>query len=539
MANSRDFTGKNRKFTGTGSIITPKGTTGQRVGSESGELRFNTTTELMEYYDGTQWKPIDAPPTISNITTNDATGTGTILNADGSTLFTITINGSNFAPNPNVQFIGSTGTIHLAGNVNRVSVSQITCTTILSMGTTDDPYDVKVTNSTSSLSATLDDAFSYNAPPVFVNSTQAFSAYNSIAIAGSTINVSATDAEGNTITYTLASGSLPSGLTLSSSTGYITGTPSDTVNNYPFVVRAATTEGTVERQFSIQLATLPTGGTITDSGTFKIHTFLDSGSLVVSTGFTKSADYLVVAGGGGGGNDMGGGGGAGGLLTGSTTLTPQTYTITIGSGGAGAPAGPQGPRGASGQNTTALGLTAIGGGAAGSGYNSGFSTGQNGGSGGGGAAGNGPGGSGTTGQGTAGGNHGGNYYSGGGGGAGQAGTGGSPGPAKGGDGLVSSINGSSLYWAAGGGGGGYSNNGGAGGQGGGGGGAVGSGAGGTGGLNNGATGGGGGTGGNPQTPGGNAGENTGSGGGGGSHFTAGNQGGNGAKGIVIIKYNTA
>jgi len=56
MANSRDFTGKNRKFTGTKSIIVPKGTTGQRVGSESGELRFNTTINEVEFYTGTVWK---------------------------------------------------------------------------------------------------------------------------------------------------------------------------------------------------------------------------------------------------------------------------------------------------------------------------------------------------------------------------------------------------------------------------------------------------------------------------------------------------
>jgi hypothetical protein len=166
MANSRDFTGKNRKFTGTKGIVTPKGTTGERIGSESGELRFNTTTELMEYYDGTAWKPIDAPPSISSVTTSDATGTNTILNADGSTLYTITINGGNFGVGVNVQFIGSTGTTYTAGNITRVSASQITCTTLSSMGTTDDPYDVKVTN-VSGLSIESLDAFSYNAPPVF------------------------------------------------------------------------------------------------------------------------------------------------------------------------------------------------------------------------------------------------------------------------------------------------------------------------------------------------------------------------------------
>jgi len=43
MADSRDITGKNRKFTGTDSIKLPTGTTGQRVDA-AGNLRFNSTT---------------------------------------------------------------------------------------------------------------------------------------------------------------------------------------------------------------------------------------------------------------------------------------------------------------------------------------------------------------------------------------------------------------------------------------------------------------------------------------------------------------
>jgi hypothetical protein len=35
---------------------------------KQGQLRFNTDTNLAEYYDGTDWKPIDAPPTITGFT---------------------------------------------------------------------------------------------------------------------------------------------------------------------------------------------------------------------------------------------------------------------------------------------------------------------------------------------------------------------------------------------------------------------------------------------------------------------------------------
>ena len=452
MANSRDFTGKNRKFTGTKGIITPKGTTGQRVGSESGELRFNTTIELMEYYDGNAWKAIDAPPTISSISTSDAQGTNNILNADGSTLHTITITGGNFGIGANVKFIGNTGTEYTAGNINRVSGSSITCKTTASMGTSDDPYDVQVINA-SGLSALLEDAFSFNAAPVFVTASGSLgNAFNTIAISGSTLNASATDAEGNTITYTIASGSLPAGLTIGSSTGLITGTPSaNTAGVFTFTVQAATTEGITTRVFSITIKDLPTGGTITTSSNNRIHTFNSSSTLVVPSGVSATAAYLVVAGGGGGGSYCAGGGGAGGMLTGSTAISAQTYTITVGGGGPGSPANNL-TKGTEGINSTALSQTAIGGGG-GASYGS-----PSAGSGGSGGGGSGPvaAGSGTGGQGSNGGtgSTSGDYYGGGGGGGkGGVGANGSGSAAgNGGVGVSSSITGSAVFYAGGGGG---------------------------------------------------------------------------------------
>ena len=87
-----------------------------------------------------------------------------------------------------------------------------------------------------------------------------------------------------------------------------------------------------------------TGGTITFSGAFKIHTFTTVGSTnfvvsqVLPSGF--SLEVLVVGGGGGGGGDVGGGGGAGGyqLLT-NYLVSQGSYPITIGIGGTGVTSG--------------------------------------------------------------------------------------------------------------------------------------------------------------------------------------------------------
>src|SRR6056300_2050815 len=99
-----------------------------------------------------------------------------------------------------------------------------------------------------------------------------------------------------------------------------------------------------------------TGGTITTSGDYKIHSFTGDGCFVVSTlgnspvvptGGPSNVDYLVVAGGGAGGNNPGqggtGGGGAGGHRTtfpspgcnaGAFPISVTTYPITVGAGGA-------------------------------------------------------------------------------------------------------------------------------------------------------------------------------------------------------------
>ena len=65
MSNLKDFKNKNTEFTGEVGIDLPEGATSTRV-NEQGRLRFNTETGLAEYYNGTIWKSIDAPPAVSS-----------------------------------------------------------------------------------------------------------------------------------------------------------------------------------------------------------------------------------------------------------------------------------------------------------------------------------------------------------------------------------------------------------------------------------------------------------------------------------------
>lgn len=199
------------------------------------------------------------------------------------------------------------------------------------------------------------------------------------------------------------------------------------------------------------------GGTITYSGSYAIHTFTTSSTFTVwQTGVNPNVELLMVAGGGGGSGPFasagGVGGGGGGLIYSSSyPILTANYNIIVGSGGIGGTYNTINP-GGNGQNSSFDTLIAIGGGGGG-GRDDG---GKNGGSGGGAGISANPEatGSGTPGQG----NNGGtnsldfpNYGGGGGGGAAtQGGTGSINNGGNGGDGVPFSISGTPTYYAGGG-----------------------------------------------------------------------------------------
>ena len=222
-----------------------------------------------------------------------------------------------------------------------------------------------------------------------------------------------------------------------------------------------------------------TGGTISCSpcGDYKIHTFTSDGCFSISAvgnpAGSDSVDYIVVAGVGGSASDRGGGGGAGGyregynpgsytaspLATSALPVSVQTYPIIVGGGGSTG----SGADGNSGSNSVFSTITSTGGGGGGRSPGT-FAAGLPGGSGGGsgsvaphpngaiGGTGNTPpvsppqgNGGGTAGNTPSG------YTTGGGGGAGAVGGNGTtPTGGSAGDGVNTSISGSSVGYSGGG-----------------------------------------------------------------------------------------
>src|SRR6056300_344870 len=73
----------NTEITGTEAAKMPVGTTSQRASAQSGDIRFNSTITLMEYYNGVQWKSIDSPPTVSSISPTTVTTANTNITISG------------------------------------------------------------------------------------------------------------------------------------------------------------------------------------------------------------------------------------------------------------------------------------------------------------------------------------------------------------------------------------------------------------------------------------------------------------------------
>ena len=253
MADSRDILGKNRKFKGTAGVVMPKGSTAERVDTESGELRFNTSTELMEYYDGNQWKPIGALVTVTTATGGDAG----YIDVNTSSNFTLT--GTGFASVPRVSaFQTSTGVYTDATVVSFISATELTVT--ISVPVSGD-YFVKVENPDGATGVSTTAILQASPSPIWQTASGSLGTIGG----GSSVNlsVSASTVDSSAITFSETTAILTSdtdtpattmNLSLNSSTGAITGTAPDVANDttYTFTLRATDLETqTADRQFSI------------------------------------------------------------------------------------------------------------------------------------------------------------------------------------------------------------------------------------------------------------------------------------------------
>ena len=243
---------------GTGFVnISDTGTEGTRVatgtsaerGSTAGQIRFNTDIGLAEYYTGTEFKSIDSPPTLSSVSpTEIQTALG------GNETFTLT--GGNFQSGATVTFIDVNGTSFNADTVTVNSSSSITVVkTRSSFSNSNEPYDIRITN-TSGLSALIENTIDVDNTPSWNTASGSLGSIFSNDT-GNHFTVSATDADGDTVSYSETGGTVLSSqnLTLNSSSGVISGDPTDVSSDttLSFTLRATAGGKTADRAFTILL----------------------------------------------------------------------------------------------------------------------------------------------------------------------------------------------------------------------------------------------------------------------------------------------
>ena len=230
--------------TGTEGTKIASGTTAQR-GTTTGQIRFNTDTLLAEYYDGNNFKPLDAPPTVESIS---PTSLGQSVLGSSQT---IVVTGFSFSTTVTAKIIGNDGTEYTPASTTRNSSTQVTITTPTNLTHTNEPYDIQIINS-SSLSSTLADALSIDDTPLFSTAAGSLGTLADDGRAASNLTAISFSDEESTPTVSVTSGSLPSGITLNSN-GTFSGTASavSSETTSTFTVTATDGSETATRQYTI------------------------------------------------------------------------------------------------------------------------------------------------------------------------------------------------------------------------------------------------------------------------------------------------
>tara|TARA_Y100001972_G_scaffold125873_1_gene178095 strand:- start:2144 stop:3853 length:1710 start_codon:yes stop_codon:yes gene_type:complete len=295
-------------------------------------------------------------PTVTSVSPTNA------LSGDGSGNHTFVITGTGFDSGSLASLINASGSTISFDSQTRDSDTQITGVVAKSsLPGSGEPYDVKVVSSTG-LQNILENQINIDQQPVYSTAAGSLGTFTDAQRAIDVTVVAADPESGGDVVYTLESGSLPTGLSLTSTSsgGRISGTADAVGSNTTstFTIRAKDAASNVsDRQFTITIQP-PTVQTFTSSGTFNVPSGV------------SSVQVLVVAGGGGGGSSIGGGGGAGGLVyhSGFSVTPGGTVSVTVGDGGVGdtTPTGPGPSTGTNGQDSVFGTITAKGGGAGGS-----------------------------------------------------------------------------------------------------------------------------------------------------------------------------
>ena len=237
--------GPNFSDSGTEGTKVASGTTAQR-GSTTGQWRYNTTTGKFEGRGASAFIALEPTPTVSSVDVTDVDPT-----AGGTQTFVIT--GTNFSSGGTITFVGSDGTEVNANSTTFDSVTQVTAVEEKATFTNAlEPWKIKFTSASGTSATSTGLIYSDQSPAWSTAAGNVGNVLEGVAISPA-IQLSATDPDGDTVTYSETTSALSgAGFSLSSS-GAITGTAQtvsgDTTTT--FTARATANGKTADRSFNI------------------------------------------------------------------------------------------------------------------------------------------------------------------------------------------------------------------------------------------------------------------------------------------------
>ena len=347
----------------------------------NGMMIYNSTANLMQYYASDEWKSIDSPPTLTNITpsTFDATND------------TITVNGTGFASGAIITCIGTNGTT-FACTTTFISATRVTfvpTSAMVSDSGANDKFSVRLTNTSGLASADLSEVLDFSASPTFTTAAGSIGNIYETERGSKTFTIAATGADPqDTLSFAVTAGSLPSNMSMSTA-GVISGTPNQvsagqtTTSTFTVTCTATSAEdnsvtktntrefsiavkGLIEQTFTYSSNNMQTwtppadltsatvamwgagggayGAATSDLGQGGAGGFLESTINILSS--ERNQDWKVIVasgglyngaggwgGGNGGANGGSGGGGASFLLSPSTNLSANAFGSSLTYGG--------------------------------------------------------------------------------------------------------------------------------------------------------------------------------------------------------------
>ena len=255
-----------------------------------------------------------APPTITTISPSS------LPIIDDTT----TITGTNFPSDVTVKFRKSDdSTLVNPKSTVRGSATSIIVTRPDTFATGDAPYDLIVTNPTTTLSATLTNGVTAGSNPTWVTSSTLNNATKNSAFSQT---IQATDPDSGTISYSVVSGAFPTSISLNGSTGVISGTTTDNAASYSIIIAATDSGGnSTNRTFTMQTLTVPGAPTIGAVSSSSATAASVAFTAPASNGNSAITGYTVTS---SPGNITGTGSSSPIAISGLTAGTSYTFTVT-------------------------------------------------------------------------------------------------------------------------------------------------------------------------------------------------------------------